>query len=245
MTKDLAVFGSSFAAGYSQFYNPQLDYDREDKENAWPQLLANKLGIAVSNYARSGSSNSRVYRTAFDKILNPDNSIYIVELGPYSWYEIASSVTGKIEQIHTPYNNSKLNTIILKEYYNNYFFYTNLLRQIVSLQALGETKSVELYFLDSTAHMLRELTYETFVNDIIGMNSKLFNALDDEMLLERFNITKNINDQINYKKFFLTQPSYTILKENNLLDQTNHPTVEGHKLISEMLYQEILNNKCS
>lgn len=241
MAKNLVVFGASFAAGYRKDYNPHQDIDKEDKQNSWPAYLASKLGLTVENHARSGSTNSRVFRKAFDSMLNPTDGVYIVELGPYDWYEVASSVTGKIEQIQPSRNTTLLNKLMLLEYCNPYFSYTTLLRQIISLQALAKVNQVKLYFLDTSARLVRDLNYNNFVQLIIQANSALFDALDDDMINERFMITKNLNDNVDYSKFLLTTTVYDFLLQHDkkLLDSTNHPTIAGQKLIADILYEDI------
>lgn len=58
----LLTVGDSFT------YGEELD----DLTNAWPNLLANKLGFALTNLAKPGSGNTSMIRTCIEQVNNYD-----------------------------------------------------------------------------------------------------------------------------------------------------------------------------
>lgn len=70
----LYVNGDSNSAG-AELKNPQL---------AWPQVLADRLGITLVNESKSGTSNPRIMRVASNAISHADRNTLVV-IGWTSW----------------------------------------------------------------------------------------------------------------------------------------------------------------
>ena len=238
----LGVVGTSFAAGYRDDYNPTLQINREDSDNAWPKLVTDILNFELVDESYSGISMSKILRKTMDMILSDRCKIILVELTRVDWYELGSSIDGKIYQIQTT-SILPINKIILTEYYNTYLFYTNMLRIVVMLQSLAEKKQTPLYFIDVSANIVNPLTYDNFVEQVMIKNSALFNALDDSMITERFNITQQINKEVDYSKFLFDLPITKIMRAHGATDEyfdkTKHPTVLGQKLIARLILDSL------
>ena len=240
----LGVAGSSWAAGYRIDFNATQSTHKEDRTNAWPKLVADNLNFNLFDESRSGASISRVFRKTIDMLLSNKFSIIIVELSRIDWYELGSSTDGKIMQIRS-LSDLPINKLILTEYYNSYLFYTNMLRQIISLQCLAEKYQTPLYFIDISANIIKHLTLEKFIDSILVKHSELFNALDDDMIVERYEITAQLNRAIDYSKFLFQSTLEKHMLSNGAtkkhFDTTTHPSVLGQKMIADLILEELGN----
>ena len=204
------------------------------REFSWPHLLSLKLNETVINDARAGSSNYRIYRRTFDYLLNNKPELAIVCLTQWGRFEIGNAVTGKIVQIIPTQNPEEY-----KDKWYPYLLYSNLLRQILSLQFLATAQGTNLLFLDTFSNNLNRSPSLEWFKDLLKL-SLAFDAMDDSRIESKFSKILDLTNKINYNQFLSSMSYQEIIKDCKM--SKDHPVIDGHKKIADFIYKKLKEN---
>lgn len=204
------------------------------REFSWPHLLSIKLNIAILNDSRAASSNTRIYRRTFDYILKYQPATAIVSLTHWARQETGNAVTGKIYQC-LPERDPQF----FKNNWHPYLQYSNLLRQIISLQYLSAACNTNLLFVDSYDNNLIKNPSIAWFTDILKL-SLAFDAMDDNRITAKFNKIIDLNNKINYNQFLGSSTFENIVSDCQLVK--GHPVSDGHAKIAEHIYLKLKEN---
>jgi hypothetical protein len=206
------------------------------REFSWPHLLSLKLNQPVLNDARAKSSNSRIYRRTFDYLVLHKPKIALVFLTRWERLEYGNNKTGKMHQYLPQFNAS-----YFKKDWHPYLSYSNMLRNIISLQNTALQTNTSLYFLDThTNNFEHNLTLEWF-KGILKRNGT-FDAMDDERILKKFQRVQELANSINYDNFISRQSFKELVTVIDPDKSNGHPTLNEHQKMAEIVYN-FLNSK--
>jgi hypothetical protein len=208
----------------------------------WPNLVASDLNYQLMDKSRAGSSNYRIYRKAFDGLIQHQPEVVMVFLTSWTRMETGSgygSKPGRIYQ-HLACDNSAESEYVFKNFFNGYKNYCDMLRMIISLQNLATNYSSICYFLDTfDNNLLFDITKDDF-KTILSYNHNIFNNMDDERIDDKFNKVKRLTSQIN-QNLFVSLESYQSLIQDCSFDQ-GHPLQDGHSKIADITTKFLREN---
>ena len=150
MIKRILTVGDSFT------YGEELD----DRNLAWPLLLANQLQAAVTNLGQPSASNDNILRKTVEFLINPINDtpdLVIVawtNLGRSEWadevgtYDIWPGYGGNMFIQNGALWRQELLTYINK-YHDTVYFYKKLLQQVILLQNYLQNKNIKYVMLNT------------------------------------------------------------------------------------------------
>jgi hypothetical protein len=198
----------------------------------WPNLVASNLNYQLIDKSRAGSSNYRIYRKAFDGVIQYQPKVVMVFLTHWSRMETGSgygSKPGRIYQ-HVASDNSAESGYVFKNFFNGYKNYCDMLRMIISLQNLATVHKTSCYFLDTyDNNLLFDITKDDF-KTILSYNSIIHDNMDDERIDDKFNKVKALTSQID-RNLFVSLESYQSLIQDCTFD-LGHPLQDGHSKIA-------------
>lgn len=200
----LTTAGCSFTAGVG------LD----STELPWPNLLANKLNLRLTNLAHPGAGNQYIINQVLSQ--GPDfNSLYIICWSSWSRFDFANN-QGKVLHINPNWvNRNELARIIYTDYYNPTYLYKKFLLNVILLQNWFKFNNLQYIMFDAMDNVHPQTDYK----DCVDM-MRLENQIDREFYIG-----------------FQSQSIDRIVHKNKLSD--GHPDATGHNLVSEFLYQYI------
>jgi len=208
----------------------------------WPNLVASNLNYQLIDKSRAGSSNYRIYRKAFDGVIQYQPEVVMVALTYWPRMETGSGYgmkPGRIYQ-HLISDNSTESEYVFKNFFSGYKNYCDMLRMIISLQNLATSCSTKCYFLDSHDNNLRfDITKDDF-KTILSYNSITYDNMDDEMIDDKFNNVKRLTSQIN-QNLFVSLESYQSLVRDCDHDQ-GHPLQDGHSKMAGIIIKFLREN---
>lgn len=222
------VNGDSWTSGWP------LEELRSHRRDSWPHLLEQTTGIPVLNDAEAGCSNDRIYRRTFDYILEHRPTFAIVCITSWLRFELGNTQSGRIYQ----YMPSNENIDYYKEHWHPYLSYTNLLRQIISLQNICQ--STELYFLDTLANNIQRRPSMQWFVDVLKMGD-VFDHMDDTRIQKKFSKILALNKHINYDRFISDHSYQELVADCKMVD--SHPVEDGHKRIAAVIGTKIFKEK--
>jgi hypothetical protein len=195
----------------------------------WPNLVSEHFGFDLIDKSRAGSSNYRIYRKAFNGILqSPD--LAIVFLTSWTRFETGATFGPKPGGIYQHVVSSKNSKEAFKLFFNGYKNYVDMLQQIVSLQSLSITRKVPCFFLDTfTNNLRRDIELDDFKN-ILRYNVDVFNNLDDKIIEDKFRTVKLLESSIDWTKFISVDSYKTLIQDCKL--ESGHPVQDGHAKIA-------------
>jgi len=207
----LIASGCSFTSGY------KLEHG---KESAWPRLLGDKMSIPVVNLSEAGRGNSYVFSSIVDYFIeNPiekQTSLVIVGVTGYHRQDFYDSY-GKNFISTVPEFKDESSSFIesfWKRYYNDEYYFTNYLRNIIIMQEYLKSNSIKYL---------------------------MFNALDTNRILQRSlsKLDQKYIESINTEFFLkMTMCDFIGFTPKSVLDD-GHPSELGHKIMAEVLYANI------
>ena len=206
----------------------------------WPNLVAKHFEFELIDKSRSGSSNYRIYRKAFNGLLQ-DVDLVLVFLT--SWVRFETGATfgpkpGGIYQ-HLPCDPEFKRAFDL--FFNGYKNYTDMLRQIISLQAVAKTQKIPCFFLDTFSdNLYQNITLDQFKN-LLKYNIEIFDNIDDQRIEDKFQVVKCLESAIDWSSF-ISHNSYSQLIQGCKLEK-GHPVEDGHAKVAEVVinFLESLN----
>ena len=229
--KKLLVSGDSWTSCWP------LEEELGHRRYGWPTLVAADLNYTLIDKSRSASSNYRIYRKAFDGMLNDQIDTVLVFLT--SWVRTEFGATygdkpGRIYQ-HLPRNKDKETQYIFKNFFNGYKNYTDLLRMIISLQNLASNLGIKCYFLDTfDQNLIFDITMDDFKR-VLSYNQLIIDNMHDDRIDDKFSKVKMLTSNIDKSKFISTL-SYQTLISGCPLNQ-GHPGKDGHAKIANIVLE--------
>ena len=222
------------------------------KENSWVKFLADKLNMPFINNAVSGNANNKIFNQIVsdiqsEKIKSGDfvtimwsSSLrdYVPFLPDGEW--VTWSVKHLIEEPHKFINSYNSSNTLYDSFFTEYkeFFigemfnqnYYNIVNQnyIIFIQKLFKHYNINYIMCDSFESMLIDLDKKDNITHLID-NSKYW-EFNKQTFRDYLNKIKRLDIWENQDEQFETRAS-------------QHPNLEGYKLISEELYGYIKNNK--
>lgn len=201
------------------------------REFAWPYLLGQLLEEPVINDSRAASSNHRIYRRTFDYLLTNRPATAIVFLTHWTRKEEGHIPSGKVYQ-YLPTRDQAM----FGDNWHPYLFYTNFLRQIISLQQTANMTGTKLLLLDTFKNNLqRTPDIEWFKRRL--QIAKVFDAMDDDRIAQKFNKITSLNKFIDYNQFISDKSWQELIPDH--ISTVMHPTSEGHKQMAEIIHSYI------
>jgi len=198
----------------------------------WPNLVAKHFDFDLIDKSRAGSSNYRIYRKAFDGLLQ-DADLVLVFLTSWERFETGATFGPKPGGIyqHLPSDPESKNAF--KLFFNGYKNYTDMLRQIISLQSISKTQNVPCFFLDTFSNNLHQnITLDQF-KDVLKYNIEIFDNNDDRRIEDKFQVVKRLESTIDWSSF-ISHNSYQQLIQKCKLEN-GHPVEDGHSKIAEVV----------
>ena len=140
MIKRILTVGDSFT------YGEELD----DRNLAWPLLLANQLQAAVTNLGQPSASNDNILRNDTPNLVivawtNLGRSEWADEVGPY---DIWPGYSGNMFTRDGALWRQELLTYINK-YHDTVYFYKKFLQQVILLQNFLQNKNIKYVMLNT------------------------------------------------------------------------------------------------
>jgi len=230
----LLVSGDSFTSCWP------LEEELGHRKFGWPNLVSKYFDIDLVDKSRAGSSNYRIYRKAFEGLIDQNIDFVLVFLTSWTRFETGNTKAEKPSGIFQCLN--KRDLPIFEHFFNGYKNYSDTLRMISSLQAIAEMHRTPCYYIDTFRNNIyRDITIRQF-KEILKYNPIIFDNMDDNRIQQKFKKIKNIEKSIDWSKF-ISKKSYQELIDGCPLIK-NHPGKDGHKKMSEIVIQfiEEVNN---
>lgn len=226
----LLVSGDSYTSGWP------LESELGHRKFSWPNLVADYFGVQLVDKSRAGSSNYRIYRKAFEGIIDTKIDTVIVCLSHWSRFEIGSTYgekPGRIYQ-HIPSASPE----IFYKFFNGYKNYTDNLRMIINLQVLSEKYNTRCFFIDTFRNNIyQNIEYKQF-EKVIAYNPKEFENMHDERIAEKFAKVKNLEQCIDWAQFMFNKSFQEIIDGEELIK--NHPGMSAHKKMAQEVIDFLL-----
>ncbi len=239
----LHAYGDSWTEGQGT-----TDNREEWKNYSWVKIISDKLGIDSINNGVSGNSNIKIFNKVVDDLIEGkiknDNIVVIMwssslrDLVPFlpknEW--VSWSIKHLIEYPHKfvesyQSENEKYNNFLcsFKELYVSNLFnqnYYNIVNQnyIIFLQKMFDFYEVKYVMCDAFESMIIELNKDDDRLDII--DKKYYWQFGKKTIRDFLNDT-NREDIWEHNENYKNRP-------------TQHPNIDGYKLISDMLYDFII-----
>jgi len=200
--------------GDSYTYGDELN----DTNNAWPYVLAKKLGTTVNNLGKSGSSNDRIFRLAITETLTTPYDIVIC-----AWTELSRLdlvVNGAEFQVTSASHWHHSRYPWIKEYYANHYDEGHAaktwLTKILALQGYFKFKNQRYLFTSMNGRWDQEAYYKQF---------------------KLYDLYKSI-DQLYYVDW-ISGNGMTVWQGDCPKGPKGHPLELGHQRIAEKINEHI------
>lgn len=207
------------------------------RNDGWPNLVASKLNYQLIDKSRAGSSNYRIYRKAFDGLLDSSNDLVLVFLTSWTRMETGSGYgekPGRIYQ-HVSGTKTKETEYVFKQFFNGYKNYTDMLRMVISLQATAKSHNTDCYFLDTFENnLLFDITPDEF-KKILEFNPVIYDNMDDHRIEDKFNTVRLLTSAINREMFISKSTYQALIKDCKLVE--SHPVEDGHSKIADVVLE--------
>jgi len=213
----LVVNGCSFTYGAGL---------QDPRNQVWPGILANRLGLPIVNLARSGTGNDTIHRRTYEyfyeDIKNNNNPFYVICLSSITREEYWSEEKRRYEGIHVHGVDYGDMSPAQKNYVNNFNIensYRRTMLYYMSLKNLFEAHKVP-YLMFTLMHLGSEQT---------DTENKLRNTFPNYIQL----ITEDKNN---------LQNQDTILKGNSTKIDCGHYDYHTNERITDYLIDHIYKN---
>jgi hypothetical protein len=203
------------------------------RDFGWPNLVSQHFDFDLIDKSRAGSSNYRIYRKAFDGIISNGADLVLVFLTQWSRFEKGATYGVKPGRIYQHIASDDSSDTAFRLFFHGYKIYTDILRQIISLQTLSKITNIPCYFLDTfDNNIILDISMEDF-EKILQYNVDVFENMDDDRVKNKFFNTKRLTDRID-RSTFISEYSYQSLIKDCSLDR-GHPMESGHRKIADIV----------
>jgi len=227
-----------WTTGCSHTYGDDLEY----KKQAWPFLLATKLGIECTNNAVSGGSNERiVYETLKsekcdlviiawtykERFTRYDKNNFQINFNPQLKHTLYSDKAEFVDygKLHYAY------------WQNTLYSFKLWLQQIILLQNYLKQNNQRYLMLNAAYNQ-----YDIFVTKQENFNDSVrdyvcFDQMNDDQLLAEYSEIQKYIDMIDTRCYYnISQFHITDLHKCYATGSTGHLMEEGHEEIANRLY---------
>lgn len=207
----LYTLGCSFTYG-EELPNPATE--------AWPVLLANKLGQSVVNRGSPGVGNNYIIKTAIKEVPKHKPDLVIVAWTSCGRMEFADRYSvydiwpGSRRRYEKPYPHRDIIEKYITSYNNELHQYRSWLRSVILLQDFFKLRNV---------------------------NYRFVNTFDNHKLTEKHaKVSKEYIDLIDLDKF-IGWPSYSMVEwmGDCPLAPRGHPLQQGHQRIADAIFSAL------
>lgn len=206
---NLIVSGCSMATGQG-LENREID--------AWPILLKNKLNLNLINLSRGSMGNEYVFNSVIDyfiqNIENKKNSLVLCSITSITRIQFFDPKNNEIFST-IPSNKDALTELFFEEYYDDEYYLTKFLRDVILTQTFFENNKIDYFFFN--------------VIPLLHLAKKIKPNHQIKYLLKNINMDRYL--------WFYKKPITNIISANQL--PCLHPNEQGNKLIAELLYDKI------
>lgn len=211
----LQTFGCSFT------YGEELP---DPVTQAWPALLAQKLGYELHNYGLGGCGNNYMIKTAMKKVPMHTPDLVIVAWTSCNRMEFADHegvydiAPGWIRRFRKRFPHRVEMSRLITTYHNKQYQYRNWLRSVVLLQDFFKLRNVNYRFINAFDNQELNSKYFETSQDIISLlDTSKFIGWPDESMVE-----------------------WTHKKEDALpRGPGGHPLEEGHQRIADVIFDAL------
>ena len=209
------------AVGDSFTYGEEL----EDRDLAWPTVLAEQLQATVINLGQPSASNDNILRKTFEFLINPLNDVpdlVVVawtNLGRSEWadelgiYDIWPGYNGNMFTRNGATWRHELLTYINK-YHDTVYFYKKFLQQVILLQNFLQNKNIKYV-------MLNTIQNEYYKHKFFDGKTWYFDQINQEQFL-------------GFDKEGMAEWTYGLPQGPN-----GHFLEAGHKQVAEKIYEHV------
>jgi lysophospholipase L1-like esterase len=217
MIKNILAVGDSFT------YGEEL----EDRNLAWPSLLASRLQALVTNLGEPASSNDKILRKTIEVLINPMNitpDLVIIawaDPGRSEWaddggfYDVWPGYGGKLFIRDSAFWREDLLRYINK-YHNSAWFHRKFLQQVILLQNFLQNKNIKYVMLNTSQN-------EYYKRAFFDGKTWYTDQIDQTYFL-------------GFEKEGMTEWNYKLPQGPN-----GHFLEEGHQQVAEKIYEHIRN----
>lgn len=198
----------------------------------WPNLVSQHFCYDLQDKSRAGSSNYRIYRKSFNGMLEGVD-LSLIFLTSWTRFETGATFGPKSGGIYQHQSYNKDSDQAFKLFFNGYLNYTDMIRQVISLQTLSKVQYTPCFFLDTfDNNLFRDISLVDF-KDILKYNHSVFDNNDDARIQQKFRIVKQLESKIDWTKFISTQSYQSLIHDCKL--EVAHPTEQGHAKIADIV----------
>lgn len=228
-----------YANGCSLTEGPHLE------NNAWPQLVANKLDAELVNDAISGGTNSRIM---YHTIRNLDSfDLFLIgwtSTARYTFYNTNNNHEINFNPVlsHPQYEQEwyyrDWGKILYSHWHNELFAFKLWLQQIIQLQTIFKNAGKQYVMINAVENNLATwLSGPNSFKSLVNLE-----VLNDNQLIDEWNEIQYYVKLIDIKSFVKWNEFYIAsIKVNNLfpVDATGHLTKEGHSYVADLIYEHL------
>jgi hypothetical protein len=226
-----------------------------DRSNAWPAVFEKLSKEKSINLAVDGGSVDYVFYTVIKEVSIHDYKNIIITWPPLGRTLLVRRENNFLINGTPMFTNSLYgDTPEFKKFLNMFYkYWTNelydlkfTLQKIITMQNFLENRKCNYLFIN-TNHYNLELwaSISTAQASIKDQMLSAFDLMNDEQILNEEAEIKSYIDQLNLE-YYYDPVNYNLMDDcydKNLIDPvTNHPTVDGHVYLAQMIWQ-LWNNK--
>jgi len=243
----ILVCGSSYTSGDGL----------EDKSLSWPNIFQNLCGESVVNKATDGGSVDYVYYTTIKEVSCHNYSGVVITWPPLGRKLLVRRennflINGNPTFTNTLYGNTKefrnYLTLLYKYWSNELYDVKFTLQKILLLQNFLKNKKCKYVFINTNPYFL-ELWSNLSTLPAPTKDNLLsaFHLMNDLQILDEENEIRSYINQLDFNCYH-DPISYNLTEDctrQGLLDlSTQHPSIEGHQYIANLIWKLWNNQLC-
>jgi hypothetical protein len=213
--------------------------------NAWPQLIAERLSAPLLNHAVDGGTNSR---TVYQTIRNlKDFDLFLIgwtSTSRYTFYDSTNNheINFNPSLSHPNYESKShyqnWGKVLYSHWHNELYAFKLWLQQIIQLQTLLKSHGKKYVMINALENNL-----SVWLNGPASF-SKLINleVMNDNQIIDEWNEIQYYVSLIDTDSFVKWNDFYIAsIKVNNLfpVTATGHLTKEGHSYVANLIYEHL------
>jgi hypothetical protein len=213
---------------------------------AYRGLLSKTFNAEQINFSQGGSSNAKQFRLASEYFLGPKRQqIFREDSRPkYVFWFITSSariehynsVTQKFDNEFLARPKSQLSKLILTNYYNHDYELEKLAQQMTLWNSYFAQNNIKNIWIDTFNHH----AYPMYIENQLNFQTNYSDLMSNMCLSQGFD---QFNDTKSYVGTWRDNDARSeYLKNQELLNPyTLHPTLNGHKLVTDILIPKVVD----
>ena len=236
---EVLICGSSYTSGDGLL----------DRNDAWPNLFQQLSGMKSINTAVDGGSVDYVCYSVVKEVSVHNYKNVIITWPPLGRKLLVRRennflINGNPTFTNKLYGNSpefkNFLNLFYKYWSNELYDLKFTLQKILLMQHFLESKNCKYMFINTNPYNLKYWTSLSTLPAIAKSRMlSTFELTNDEQILNDENEIKSYVDQLNLDRYY-DPINYNLTSDcfsKNLIDpKTNHPSVEGHKYMTELIW---------